>query len=130
MSWLERRTRRRDSDIDDEIQAHLRMAVDDRVSRGEPTDDARRRALLEFGSVSRAREDASAVWRWTSLEQLLQDVRSGARILTTAPGLSLAAIVLVALVIGCNTSIYSMVHGMLTKPAAGVDPRQMVSIGW
>jgi predicted permease len=118
------------ADLDEEIDTHLRMAIQDRIERGESPQHARRRALLEFGSVRLAKEDARAVWTWTSLEQLLQDLRIGARILTRAPGLSATAVLLIALVIGGNTTIYSVVHGMLTKPAPGITTDGLVSLTW
>lgn len=124
-----RRSRRR-TDIDDELETHIRMSAEDWIERGAPPGEARRRALLEFGSVRNAREDAHAVWNWTTVEQLLQDLRSGTRILTRSPGVSLTAIVLIALVIGGNTTIFSAVHGLLSKPAPGVQPEGLVSIGW
>ena len=76
------------------------------------------------------KKDASTVWSWTAVEQWIRDLRDGARVLTRAPGLSVSAIVLIALVIGGNTSIYSIVHGMLTNPAPGIEPGSLVSIGW
>src|SRR5262245_53292073 len=62
-----------------------------------------------------------------SLDQALQDARAGARILKTSPGLSATAIVLIALVIGGNITIYSMVRTLLTKPAPGVEADGLVA---
>jgi putative ABC transport system permease protein len=62
------------------------------------------------------------------MEQLLQDIRFGSRILWRAPGLSATAVILVALVIGGNTTIYSVVHGVLTNPASAVEARRLVGI--
>jgi putative ABC transport system permease protein len=67
-------------------------------------------------------------WSWTAAEQLLQDARFGARILTHAPGLSAAAIVLIALVIGGNATVYSMVNSILVSPAPGVSRSDLVVI--
>src|SRR5436309_1624170 len=60
-----------------------------------------------------AREATRSVWAWTALEQLAADLQIGARILWRAPALSATAVVLIALVIGGNTTIYSMVHSIL-----------------
>ena len=129
--WRDRfRRRNRSAEIDAEIASHIRMAIEDRIARGESPDDARRRALVEFGNVGRTREEARAVWSWTRVEQLLLDLRSGARILTRSPGISATAITLIALVIGANTTIFSAVHGLLTKPAPGVQPDGLVSLSW
>jgi predicted permease len=122
--------RKKDADIDDEIESHLRLAIQDRIERGERPQDARRAALLEFGSVRLATEETRAVWSWTALEQLADDVRTGSRILTRSPGVSATAVVLIALVIGGNTTIFSIVHGLLTKPAPGIEANRLVSVGW
>jgi predicted permease len=122
--------RKKDADIEDEIESHLLLAIEDRIERGQPPRDARRAALLEFGSVPLAKEDARAVWSWTALEQLADDIRTGSRILTRSPGVSATAVVLIALVIGGNTTIFSIVHGLLTKPAPGIAADRLVSLGW
>lgn len=129
MSWFRRRKPRAE-DVDAEIQFHLNEEARLREDRGEPADVARGNARRAFGNVALAREDARAVWTWTALEQCLQDVRTGCRVLTTAPGLSLAAVMLIALVIGGNTTVFSMAHGFLRKPAAGVTARGLVTMGW
>ncbi len=63
-------------------------------------------------------------------EQAIADLRAGFQILTRSPGISVTAIALIALVIGGNSTIYSSVHGLLTKPAPAVDARDIVSLGW
>ncbi len=123
------RRRKRDTDLDDEIQAHLKMAIEDRIARGESPDEARSSAIREFGNISLVKETTRAVWVGTALEQLGQDLRSATRILTKSPGLSAAAITLVALGIGWNATIYSMIHGILTKPAPGIQADRLVSFG-
>ena len=131
MGWRDRLRRRdRHAEASAEIDAHIRMAIADRIEFGEPPDDARRNVHMEVGNVRLAIEDSRSVWRWTTLEQIWFDARHGARILSSDPGLSLTAILLIALVIGGNTTIYSAIHGMLTKPAPGVSPIGLVSIGW
>jgi macrolide transport system ATP-binding/permease protein len=127
MRWLARRS---DAEIDEEIESHLRMAIRDRIEQGESPREARRRALVEFGSPALAREATRSVWTWTALEQLTTDLQLGARILWRAPALSATAVVLIALVIGGNTTIFSMVHGILAKPAPGVVADRLVTIGW
>src|ERR1051325_8956528 len=122
--------RRRDREIDEEIESHLQMAIRDRIDRGESPSDPRRRALLEFGSLALAKEATRSIWAWTALEQLAADFQSGVRILWRAPALSAIAVVLIALVIGGNTTIYSMVHSILAKPAAGIAADRLVTLGW
>ena len=88
------------------------------------------RRLIKFGNVALVTEDTRRVWTWTAVEQLVADLGSGARILTRSPGVSLMAIALIALVIGGNTIIFSIVHGLLTKPAPAVPVSDLVSLGW
>ena len=124
------RRRRRDAEIDEELESHLRMAIEERIERGEPPAEARRRALVEFGSRALAKEATRSVWTWTALEQLATDLQIGLRVLWRAPGLSATAVILIALVIGGNTTIFSMVHGILAKPAPGVGADRLVTLGW
>jgi predicted permease len=129
MSWLARfRLRNRDREIAEEINTHLDMATRERIARGESPEEARLAALREFGNVALIRESTRHVWSWTRLEQLAQDLRFGARILWHSPALSAMAVFLVALVIGGNTTIYSMVNSVLTSPAAGVTADRLVAI--
>jgi predicted permease len=119
----------RDDNFDDEIQSHLNMAIQDRIARGQSPEQARAGALREFGNVGLVKETTRAVWVSTAFEQLGQDLRSATRILTKSPWLSAAAIALVALGIGWNTTIYSMIHGILTKPAPGIHADRLVAFG-
>jgi predicted permease len=122
--WFRPRSR----EIAEEIDSHLQMAIRDRIDRGASPEEARAAALREFGNVPKVTQTTREVWSWTSLEQLLQDIRFGSRILWRSPGLSASAVVLIALVIGGNTTIYSLVHGLLTTPAAAVQADRLVGI--
>jgi predicted permease len=125
-----RRRKPRAEDVDAEIQFHLNEEARLREDRGEPAEVARGNARRAFGNIALAREDTRAIWTWTALEQFLQDTRLGFRILTTAPALSAAAVLLIALVIGGNTTVFSMAHGFLKKPAQGVTAKGLVTMGW
>jgi predicted permease len=120
--------RSREDDIEAEINAHLEMATRDRIARGESPLLARAAARREFGNVTQIRETTRSVWRWTTAEQLLQDARIGSRILWKSPAISLTSIILIALVIGGNTTIYSMVHALISKSAPGVTAEGLVSL--
>jgi predicted permease len=120
----------KESEIDEELRSHLNLAIETRIERGQSPDEARRSALVEFGNVRATYEDVRSVWTWTALEQLLSDIRSGFQILTRSPGISLSAIALIALVIGGNTTIFSIVNGLLSKPAPAIRARNLVSLGW
>ena len=124
------RRRRALDGLDQDIKDHLDRETEDNIARGMSPDEARRQALVKFGNVARVTEETRRVWTWTTVEQLLADLRSGLLILTRSPGVSVTAIALIALVIGGNTIIFSMVHGLLTKPAPAIPESHLVSLGW
>src|SRR5688500_8685953 len=123
--WLRRRGV---DDIAREIDSHVAMATRDYIARGMTPEDARAAATREFGNVLLVRETTRDVWSWTRVEHCLQDVKFGARILRHTPGLSAAAILLIALVIGGNATVYSMVNSILVSPASGVNREDLVVI--
>lgn len=120
--------RRRERDLQDEIASHLDMATRDYVERGLSPDEARAAARRELGNEALVRQATREMWSGVWLEQWLQDLRFGARILRQSPGLSATAILLVALVVGANTTIYSMVNSLLVSPAAGVTAPGLLAI--
>jgi len=123
------RSRRHPLDgLDDEIRQHLEHEVEANLARGMAPDEARRQARLAFGNVALVREDTRAVWNWQWVEQMRQDLQFGGRILRTSPGLSATAAVLIALVVGINTTIFTMVNGLVTRPAPGVTADDLVRI--
>ena len=122
-----RRTHR-DDDVDEELRYHVEQQTEVNVRAGMSAEEARRQALLQFGNVPLVKEDTRAVWTWARLEQVLQDLRFGARILTRSPGLSATAAILIALVVGINTTIFSMVNSMVRRPAPGVTAEDLVKM--
>ena len=119
-----------DRDIDDEIRFHLAEETRLQSARGLPAPEAAAAARRAFGSVALAREKTRAVWVSTTLEQLLQDLRLGCRVLTKAPGVSAAAVMLIALVIGGNTTVFSIAHGIISGPAPGVHAPGLATVSW
>ena len=122
------RRRNADRDLDEELQYHVEQQTELNRRSGMSPEEARRQALLQFGNVPLVKEDTRAVWTRVGLEQVLQDLRFGARILTKSPGLSVTAAILIALVIGINTTIFSMVNGMVRRPAPGITAQDLVKI--
>jgi predicted permease len=119
-----------DRELDDELRFHVAQEVERRIASGLSRAEAERAARLALGSPALVKERTRAVWVWTALEQLVQDLRFGFRILTKSPALSATAILLVALVIGGNATIFSMAHGILAKPMPGVRPGGLVTVSW
>ena len=122
IDWIRRR--RQDEDIQDEINAHLSMATQDRIDQGEDPHRARLAALKEFGNVTLTREAARLPWGggWRErLNDLVQDVRYAVRVLGRSPGYALVVIGVLALGIGANVSVFSLFNAMALKPLPGVD---------
>jgi len=126
MFW--RTQKQRKAELDEEIRAHLEMAIRDRMARGESREAAERAAGREFGNVTTVREVTSDMWSGQSVERLGQDVRWATRSVMRAPGFAAVAILTLALGIGANTAIFSVVNGVLLEPLPFPAPRQLVYI--
>ena len=119
-----------DREMEDEIRFHLAEETRLQTERGLPAAEAATAARRAFGNIALAKENTRAVWVSTPLEQLVQDLRIGCRILTKAPAVSATAVILIALVIGGNTTVFSIAHGMITKPAPGVHAPGLTTLSW
>ena len=106
-------------DLDDEIRGHLAINVQQRIERGENPEAARVAALREFGYVPQLRDDMRRVWygRWFDMAgALAQDMRVGVRSLLRAKGMAATVVITLALGIGANAAIFSVVRGVLMRP--------------
>ena len=120
--------RRFDRDIQRELDFHIAMESDHRARGGLPPGEARRTALRDFGGVSRIREEVRDTRGMTFWDALVQDVRFGIRTLRRSPAYTLAAVVILALGIGANTAMFSVVDGVLLKPLPFRDGHELVLI--
>jgi len=121
---------RGDDDLREELEAHIRMDVDERMARGESRERAERAARREFGNATHVSEVAREQHRGIWLERLVQDVRYGIRALRRTPAFTVTAIVTVALAIGVNSAVFSVVNGVLLRPLPFEQPDALFLVSY
>lgn len=120
--------RRKDQDLDEEIQSHIAMAIRDRIERGEDPKEAELAASREFGNQTLTRESMRDIWRWPMLEELTQDIRHALRGMRKQPGLTAVIVASLALGIGANTAIFSLVYSVMLRALPVAHPEQLVEL--
>jgi putative ABC transport system permease protein len=130
MNWLKQifSRRRLYNDLSDEIREHLEEKIEELVASGMPKKEATYAARREFGNVMLAEEDSRGVWRWRRVETLVTDIWFGLRILRKNPGFAAVAVLTLALGIGANSAIFSVVYGGLLAPLPLPHPEQLVMV--
>ena len=126
--WRFMNRTRKDEDLAEEIESHLAHAQDANTARGFSPDEARRRAHVRFGNSRSTRE---RVWRDRSfpwLEDLWRDLRFALRGLGKTPGFTTIAILVIAVGIGVNTAVFSVINTVLLKPLTYPDPQSLVEM--
>jgi putative ABC transport system permease protein len=117
-----------DEELRREMEAHIAHEADENVARGMSAEEARRRALVKFGSRANVRED---LWQWNTIgivDRLVRDVGQVLRVLRRSPGFALAVIVVMALGVGAVTAMFTIVRSVLLKPLPFGDADQLVTM--
>ena len=129
-SWLGATIRRShmESEMDAELRFHMEGYAEDLVRSGVAGEEAMRRARLEFGGIERAKEECREARGVSMLESLIQDVGYGTRMLCKSPGFTAVVVLTLALGMGANTAVFSVVNGVLLQPFPFPKQDQLVLV--
>jgi putative ABC transport system permease protein len=116
------------NDMDQDISEHIARETQDNIDRGMAPDEARYAALRKFGNVGLVKENTREVWSVVWLEQLMKDLRFSLRMLRKNPSFTAIAILTLALGIGANAAIFSLVRGVLLRPLVNRDENRLIYI--
>jgi putative ABC transport system permease protein len=122
------RRRRREEELEEEIQAHLEMAMRDRMERGATAEEAQAAARREFGNVGLNKETKRGMWGLAESRFLFDDMRYGLRMLRKSPGWTAVMCVVLAVGIGLTTAIFSLAYGVLLRALPYPDAERVVAL--
>jgi len=119
---------RLDSELDEEFRDHVERQIEFNLAAGMSAEEARLAALRKLGNAPLLRDQTRATWNWNGLEQFMHDLHIGIRTLSRTPGFTLIAVLVMALGIGANVALFTVVRSVLLKPLPYSDPGRLVVI--
>ena len=128
--WLDpwRNRRELEEDLARELETHLAIAREEQQESGLSPGDAQHAAYKQFGNVTYLREEMREMWGWMWLERLVQDTRYALRMMRKNPGFAAIAVLTLALGIGANTAVFSVVDHIFFRPFAYQHPDQLAAV--
>src|SRR5262245_960327 len=118
-----------DQDLEEEMRLHRELREQQQIERVLSLQEARRAARSRFGNPMVLREESREMWGWSWLEDTVQDVRYGLRMLLKNKGFTVVAVLSLALGIGANTAIFTLINNVMLKSLPVRNPEELVSLG-
>ena len=127
--WMMMRRSQFDAELEEEMRLHLELRQEEQLRAGATASDARYAALRQFGNVLLLREKSHMAWVWEWVEHLAQDVSYGVRAMLRSPGITIVALLSLALGIGANTAIFSLMDAVMLRSLPVREAHRLVLLG-